>query len=58
MLAVNGTLDGWVSVEDTKILYETGDPKTIRVYPDRRHMALEDPGSRPLIVNWLTSQLS
>lgn len=58
MLAVNGALDGWVSVEDTKILYETGDPKSIRIYPDRRHMALEDPGSRPLIVSWLKSQLS
>jgi esterase FrsA len=58
MLVVNGALDGWISIEDTKILYETGDPKAIRVYPDRRHMALEDPGSRPLIINWLKSQLS
>ena len=58
MLAVNGALDGWVSVEDTKILYETGDPKAIRIYPDRRHMALEDPSTRPMIVRWLKSQLS
>jgi esterase FrsA len=58
MLVVNGALDGWITIEDTNILYETGDPKTIRVYPDRRHMALEDPGSRPLIVSWLKSQLS
>ncbi len=58
MLAVNGALDGWVTIEDTHILYETGDPKVIRVYPNRRHMALEDPGSRPLIVSWLKSQLS
>jgi len=58
MLVVNGALDGWITIEDTNILYETGDPKTVRVYPDRRHMALEDPGSRPLIVSWLKSQLS
>jgi esterase FrsA len=57
-LAVNGAKDGWVTIQDTYILYETGDPKAIRVYPDRRHMALEDPGSRPLIVRWLKSQLS
>lgn len=58
MLVVNGALDGWITIQDTDILYETGDPKTIRVYPDRRHMALEDPRSRPLIVKWLQSQLS
>jgi tetratricopeptide (TPR) repeat protein len=58
MLVVNGALDGWITIEDTNILYETGDPKAIRVYPDRRHMALEDPGSRPLIVGWLKSQLT
>jgi dienelactone hydrolase len=58
MLVVNGALDGWITIDDTKILYETGDPKAIRVYPDRRHMALEDPASRPLIVHWLKSQLS
>ena len=58
MLAVNGALDGWVTIQDTYILYETGDPKAIRVYPDRRHMALEDPTTRPLIVRWLKSQLS
>lgn len=58
MLVVNGALDGWVTIQDTNILYETGDPKTIRVYPDRRHMALEDPRSRPLIVKWLQTQLS
>jgi esterase FrsA len=58
MLVVNGALDGWITIEDTNILYETGDPKTIRVYPHRRHMALEDPGSRPLIVCWLKSRLS
>lgn len=58
MLVVNGALDGWVTIEDTHILYETGDPKVIRIYPNRRHMALEDPGSRPLIVSWLKLQLS
>jgi esterase FrsA len=58
MLVVNGALDGWVSIDDTYILYETGDPKAIRVYPDRRHMALEDPATRPLIVQWLKTQLS
>jgi pimeloyl-ACP methyl ester carboxylesterase len=57
MLVVNGALDGWITIDDTKILYESGDPKAIRVYPDRRHMALEDPASRPLIVRWLSSQL-
>jgi len=57
-LVVNGALDGWVTIRDTYILYETGDPKAIRVYPQCRHMALEDPGSRPLIVNWLKVQLS
>jgi esterase FrsA len=58
MLAVNGAKDGWVTIRDTYILCESGDPKAIRVYPDRRHMALEDPTTRPLIVNWLRSQLS
>lgn len=58
MLAVNGAKDGWVTVEDTYILYQYGDPKAIRVYPDRRHMALEDPTTRPMIVRWLRSQLS
>lgn len=57
-LVVNGALDGWITIDDTKILYESGDPKAIRVFPDRRHMALEDPASRPLIVSWLKSQLS
>ncbi|MGH9354516.1 MAG: alpha/beta hydrolase [Terriglobia bacterium] len=58
MLAVNGAKDGWITIKDTDILFETGDPKAVRVYPDRRHMALEDSGSRPLIVRWLKSQLS
>ena len=58
MLVVNGAQDGWVTIEDTYILYETGDPKAIRVYPNRRHMALEDPASRPLIVQWLKAQLT
>ena len=58
MLVVNGALDGWITIDDTKILYESGDPKAIRVFPERRHMALEDPASRPLIVSWLKSQLA
>jgi len=55
---VNGALDGWVTIDDTYILYESGEPKAIRVYPNRRHMALEDPATRPLIVQWLKTQLS
>jgi len=58
MLVVNGEQDGWVTIEDTYILYKSGDPKVIRVYPNRRHMALEDPASRPLIVQWLKMQLT
>ena len=58
MLVVNGALDGWITIDDTRILYEIGDPKAIRVFPDRRHMALEDPASRPLIVSWLRAQLT
>lgn len=58
MLAVNGAQDDWVTIRDTYILYETGQPKAIRVYPKYRHMALEVPWSRALVVNWLRSQLS
>ena len=58
MLVVNGEQDGWVTIEDTYILYKSGDPKVIRVYPNRRHMALEDPASRPLIVQWLKTHLT
>jgi len=58
MLAVNGAKDGWISIKDTYILFQTGDPKAIRVYPNRGHMALEDPRSRSLIVRWLKAQLS
>jgi esterase FrsA len=58
MLVVNGAQDGWVTIDDSYILYETGDPKAVRVFPNRFHMALEDPTSRPMIVKWLRTQLS
>jgi esterase FrsA len=58
MLCVNGAQDGWVTIDDAYLLCQAGDPKAIRVFPNRFHMALEDPASRPLIVKWLKTQLS
>jgi esterase FrsA len=56
ILAVNGAKDGWITIQDTYILLESGDPKAVRVYPEGGHMG-GDPGADKLVMNWLRAQL-
>jgi len=56
ILAVNGAKDGWISIQDTYILLESGDPKAVRVYPQGGHMG-GDPGAGKLVMDWLRARL-
>ena len=56
LLAVNGKKDGWIRIDDTYILLESGDPKAARVYPEGGHMG-GDPGADKLVMNWLRARL-
>jgi alpha-beta hydrolase superfamily lysophospholipase len=41
MLIVNGAKDPWISPEEIPLLYSTGQPKTVRVMADGKHMGRE-----------------
>ncbi|MDO8483421.1 MAG: hypothetical protein Q7S35_00585, partial [Candidatus Limnocylindrales bacterium] len=55
LLAVNGAKDPWMTIQDVYVLFEGGEPKSARVYPEGGHMG-GDPGSGPMIVNWIKSR--
>ena len=57
LLNVNGIKDPWITIEDSYLLMETGEPKCMRLYPNGGHMG-GDPGSGKMIANWLKFNLS
>jgi dienelactone hydrolase len=57
LLNVNGVKDPWITIEDSYLLMNTGEPKSIRLYPNGGHMG-GDPATGPMIANWLKSHLA
>jgi hypothetical protein len=61
MLIVNGAKDPWISPEEIPLLYSTGQPKTVRVMADGKHMGREskERGAVGRMENeWLKQQLA
>ena len=57
LLAVNGAKDPWITIQDIYVLFEGGEPKLARVYPEGGHMG-GDRGTTAMVMRWLTSQLT
>jgi esterase FrsA len=57
LLLINGKLDTQCPVRDIDLLTEHGSPKSVRLYPDRGHMAF-GPGTVPTIIDWLARHLA
>ncbi|WP_297111656.1 alpha/beta fold hydrolase [uncultured Devosia sp.] len=57
LLLINGKLDTQCPVRDIELLTEHGNPKSIRLFPDRGHMAF-GPDTVPTIIDWLSRHLA
>ena len=57
ILNINGVKDPWITIEDSYLLMETGDIKSMRLYPNGGHMG-GDPATGGMIANWLKSHLN
>jgi len=56
LLNVNGVKDSWITIEDSYLLIETGDIKSMRLYPNGGHGG-GDPGIGKMVAKWLNSHL-
>lgn len=57
LLLVNGRNDTQCPIADIELLIDHGDPKSVRLFPDRGHMGF-GPDTVPTIINWLRKQLA
>ncbi|HJQ63363.1 MAG TPA: hypothetical protein VJ834_10895, partial [Burkholderiales bacterium] len=61
LLSVNGKKDDQQPIEDVYLLFEHGNPKEARIYPEGGHMgrsrATSDEDIAELIAEWLKARL-
>lgn len=57
LLLINGKNDTQCPITDIELLTEHGDPKSVRLFPDRGHMGF-GPGTIETIIGWLKARLS